>query len=61
MNGNDIGGLEVLVKIGDNAPTKVWSLFGNIANAWNLATVPIEAAGNETVQVRKGICTYTQT
>jgi hypothetical protein len=52
LNGNDIGGLEVLVKIGNNSPTKVWSLFGNIANAWRPAAVPIEATSNETVQVR---------
>lgn len=54
MYGNDIGGLEVLVKSGKNAPTKVWSLSGNQANAWKVATIPVETNDSQTVQVGQG-------
>ncbi|XP_031561958.1 MAM and LDL-receptor class A domain-containing protein 2-like [Actinia tenebrosa] len=51
MHGNDIGDLEVLVKTGNNTPTKEWSLFGNQANAWKRATIPVNAGANETVKI----------
>lgn len=51
MYGRDIGGLEIVMKIGNNAPAKVWLLDGNQGNMWKLGMVPIQSNANETVQV----------
>ncbi|XP_031567999.1 MAM and LDL-receptor class A domain-containing protein 2-like [Actinia tenebrosa] len=51
MYGSGIGGLEVLVKTGNFTPSKVWSLFGNVANAWKLATIPLKSNSKQPVQV----------
>lgn len=52
MYGMDIGRLEVIMKIGNNAPTKVWFMDGSQGNMWKLAMVPIPSTASDKVQVR---------
>ncbi|XP_031553545.1 uncharacterized protein LOC116290605 isoform X2 [Actinia tenebrosa] len=51
MYGMDIGGLEVITKIGNNAPTKVWLLDGNQGNMWKFAMIPIQSNASENVKI----------
>ena len=50
MYGNDIGRLNVYIKIGANFGIPVWTRAGNRGNVWKVAQVPITTTSNFNVR-----------